>query len=119
MDDEEAVREVARNMLETLGYSVTLAKDGAEAIAIYQMAMASGEPFASVLMDLTIPGGMGGMEAVKRIREIDSKVKAIVCSGYSNDTIMANYKTFGFRAVVPKPYSLKQLSGTISDVLSA
>jgi PAS domain S-box-containing protein len=118
MDDEEAVRDVAQGMLETLGYSVTLAKDGTEAIEIYKAAMASGAPFDSVLMDLTIPGGMGGMEAVKRIREIDSRVKAIVCSGYSNDTIMANYNSFGFRAVVPKPYSLKQLGGAISEVLS-
>lgn len=118
MDDEETVRDVARNMLECLGYSVTLAKDGTEAIAMYQVAMASGEPFDSVLMDLTIPGGMGGMEAVKRISELDSNVKAIVCSGYSNDTIMANYRTFGFCGVIPKPYSLEQLSGTISDVLS-
>jgi CheY-like chemotaxis protein len=105
-------------MLECLGYSVTVARDGTEAIAIYRMAMVSGEPFDSILMDLTIPGGMGGMEAVKKISEIDSNVKAIVCSGYSNDTIMANYRTFGFCGVIPKPYSLKQLSGTISDVLS-
>ena len=119
MDDEEAVREVARGMLETLGYSVALAKDGAEAIESYQVAMASGEPFDSVLMDLTIPGGIGGQEAVKKLREIDPNAKAIVCSGYSDDTIMANYKKFGFRAVIPKPYSLKQLSGTIIDVLSA
>ena len=118
MDDEKAVREVARGMLETLGYSVTLAKDGTEAIEIYQVAMASGVPFDSVLMDLTIPGGMGGMEAVKRLQEIDPNVKAIVCSGYSNDTIMANFKKFGFRAVIPKPFSLQELSGTISDVLS-
>ena len=118
MDDEEAVREVAQGMLETLGYSVTLAKDGTEAIEIYQVAMASGVPFDSVLMDLTIPGGMGGMEAVKRLQEIDPNVKAIVCSGYSNDTIMANFKKFGFRAVIPKPFSLQELSGTISDVLS-
>jgi len=119
MDDEEAVREVARNMLESLGYSVTLAKDGMEAVATYQMAMGAGEPFDTVLMDLTIPGGMGGMEAIKRILEVDSKAKAIVCSGYSNDTIMANYRSFGFRGVVPKPYSIKQLSDTISNVLSA
>jgi two-component system cell cycle sensor histidine kinase/response regulator CckA len=118
MDDEEAVREVARGMLETLGYSVTLAKDGTEAIELYQAAMASGVPFDSVLMDLTIPGGMGGQEAIKRFQEIDPNVRAIVCSGYSNDTILANYQRFGFRAVIPKPYKLKQLSGTISDVLS-
>jgi PAS domain S-box-containing protein len=118
MDDEAAVRDVARGMLETLGYSVSLAKDGAEAIECYKAAMASGAPFDSVLMDLTIPGGMGGMEAVKRMLEIDSKVKAIVCSGYSNDTVMANYNSFGFRAVVPKPFSLQQLGGAISEVLS-
>jgi len=81
--------------------------------------MGAGEPFDTVLMDLTIPGGMGGMEAIKRILEVDSKAKAIVCSGYSNDTIMANYRSFGFRGVVPKPYSIKQLSDTISNVLSA
>ena len=118
MDDEEAVREVAQGMLEVLGYSVALAKDGSEAIEFYKAAMASGAPFDSVLIDLTIPGGIGGMEAVKSILEIDSKAKAIVCSGYSNDTVMANYNSFGFCAVVPKPYSLKQLSSTISDVLS-
>jgi PAS domain S-box-containing protein len=118
MDDEEAVREVAQGMLETLGYSVTQAKDGTEAIAIYQGAMTSGKPFDSVLMDLTIPGGIGGQEAVKRLQEIDPNVRAIVCSGYSDDMIMANYNNFGFCAVIPKPYSLKQLSSTISDVLS-
>jgi two-component system cell cycle sensor histidine kinase/response regulator CckA len=119
MDDEEAVRDVARGMLEVLGYSVALAKDGSEAIEYYKAAMASGAPFDSVLMDLTIPGGIGGIEAVKKILEFDSKAKAIVCSGYSNDTVMANYNNFGFCAVVPKPYSLKRLGSTISDVLSA
>ncbi len=118
MDDEEAVREVSQGMLETLGYSVTLTKDGTEAIDVYQEAMASGVPFDSVLMDLTVPGGMGGMEAIKRILEIDSKAKAIVCSGYSNDMVMADPGSFGFRAVVPKPYSLRQLGSTISAVLS-
>jgi PAS domain S-box-containing protein len=118
MDDEEAVREVAQGMLETLGYSVTLVKDGTEAIELYKVAMASGVPFDSVLMDLTIPGGIGGQEAVKRLLEIDPNVRAIVCSGYSNDTVLANFKRFGFRAVIPKPFSLQELSGTISDVLS-
>ena len=118
MDDEEAVRDVARNMLESFGYSVALARDGAETITIYQNAMASGEPFDSVLMDLTIPGGMGGQEAVKRLQEIDPNVRAIVCSGYSNDPVMASCRTFGFRGVVRKPYTLKQLGDTIKDVLS-
>jgi PAS domain S-box-containing protein len=118
MDDEEAVRDVAREMLESFGYSVTLARDGAEAVAIYRQAMASGEPLDSVLMDLTIPGGMGGQEAIKKLLEIDPGVKAIVCSGYSNDLVMSSYRNYGFRGVIRKPYSLKQLSDTISDVLS-
>ena len=118
MDDEEAVLDVAREMLESFGYSVTLARDGTEAVTIYQQAMASGEPLDSVLMDLTIPGGMGGQEAIKKLLEIDPGVKAIVCSGYSNDLVMSSYRAYGFRGVIRKPYSLKQLSDTISDVLS-
>jgi CheY-like chemotaxis protein len=118
MDDEEAVLDVAREMLESFGYSVTLARDGAEAVAIYRQAMASGEPLDSVLMDLTVPGGMGGQEAIRKLLEIDPGVKAIVCSGYSNDLVMSSYRSYGFRGVIRKPYSLKQLSDTISDVLS-
>jgi PAS domain S-box-containing protein len=117
MDDEEAVRDVARGMLESIGYSVTLAKNGAEAIGIYRQAMASGEPVDALLMDLTIPGGMGGREAIHRLLEIDPNVKSIVCSGYSNDLIMASYRSYGFRGVIRKPFSLKQLSDTIRDVL--
>jgi PAS domain S-box-containing protein len=119
MDDEEMIRDVSRNMLESLGYKVTLARDGAEAIAAYKRAMASGEPFDSVIMDLTVPGGMGGQEAVKDLLEIDPGVKAIVCSGYSSDPVMATYREIGFRGVVRKPYSMKQLSETIRDVLSS
>jgi CheY-like chemotaxis protein len=118
MDDEEAVRDVAREMLESFGYSVTVARDGAEAVAIYRQAIASGEPLDSVLMDLTVPGGMGGQEAIRKLLEIDPDVKAIVCSGYSNDLVMSSYRSYGFRGVIRKPYSLKQLSDTISEVLS-
>ncbi|PWB67747.1 MAG: hypothetical protein C3F14_01255 [Deltaproteobacteria bacterium] len=118
MDDEEAVRDVAREMLESFGYTVAIARDGTEAIAIYRQAMETGEPPDSVLMDLTIPGGMGGKEAIHRILEIDPDAKGIVCSGYSNDPIMSSYQAYGFRGVIQKPYSLKQLSETIRDVLS-
>jgi PAS domain S-box-containing protein len=119
MDDEEAVRDVAREMLESFGYTVALARDGEEAIAIYRQAMAAGEPMDSVLMDLTIPGGMGGKEAILRILEIDPDAKAIVCSGYSNDPIMSSFREYGFRGVIQKPYSLKQLSDAIRDVLTS
>jgi PAS domain S-box-containing protein len=118
MDDEESVRDIAREMLRMIGYTVTVARDGTEAVELYRQAMASGEPFDLVLMDLTIPGGMGGQEAIKRLLEIDRDVKAIVCSGYSNDPIMSSYKSYGFHGVIRKPYGMKQLNQMINEILS-
>ncbi|MEW6719831.1 MAG: ATP-binding protein [Thermodesulfobacteriota bacterium] len=117
MDDEESVREIAREMLGVIGYKVTISRDGAEAVEAYRKAMASGEPFDLVVMDLTIPGGMGGQEAIRRLLEIDPDVKAVVCSGYSTDPIMSSYKTYGFRGVIRKPYGMKQLHKTLNDIL--
>jgi PAS domain S-box-containing protein len=117
MDDEELVRTVTRSMLEFNGYEVELTSDGDEAIAKYQSGMQAGKPFDLVLMDLTIPGGMGGKEAIARLLVIDPKVRAIVASGYSNDPVMANYRSHGFRKVIPKPYTLKELIATVSEVL--
>jgi PAS domain S-box-containing protein len=104
MDDDEAVRDVAGAMLGKLGYETTPAGDGAEAIELYERARKSGEPFDAVIMDLTIPGGMGGREAIKKLLEIAPDAKAIVSSGYSNDPIMAEYTKYGFSGVVGKPY---------------
>ncbi len=118
MDDEPAVREVAGELLGFLGYRVGYAEDGAEAIALYQEASASGEPFDLVIMDLTVPGKMGGKEAIQRLLEIDPQVKAIVSSGYSNDPIMADYPRYGFKGVIAKPYQLHQLSKTVHDVIT-
>ncbi|MDO9549140.1 MAG: PAS domain S-box protein [Candidatus Marinimicrobia bacterium] len=117
MDDEDFVREVAGEMLKSLGYSVEFASDGAEAIEFYKTALESGEPFAAVIMDLTIPGGMGGKEAVRKILEIDPNVKAIVSSGYSNDPIMSDCKKFGFAGVVAKPYKLSELGKTLQKII--
>jgi len=119
MDDEESVREMARDMLKMLGYSVAVARDGIEAIDIYRRAAASGEPFDLVLMDLTIPGGMGGKETIRELLKIDRDAKAVVCSGYSNDPIMSCYEAYGFRGVIPKPYSMKQLATLIEEILSS
>ena len=117
MDDEENIREVAGEMLDFIGYGAGFARDGAEAVDLYSKALGSGDPFAAVLLDLTIPGGMGGSEAMRLLRNIDPGVRAIVSSGYSNDPIMADYKTFGFRGIITKPYKLTELKKVLSEVL--
>ncbi|MBI3600175.1 MAG: response regulator [Nitrospinae bacterium] len=116
MDDEEVVRDVAGKMLERIGYEVDFAKDGIEAIELYKKAMETKRPYNAVIMDLTIPGGMGGKEAIKRLKEIDPSVKAIVSSGYSNDDVMAEFREYGFSGVVAKPYSLKELGEIVEKV---
>lgn len=117
MDDEEIVREAAGAILEELGYEVAFAAHGAEAIDRYREAMDEGRTFDAVLMDLTIPAGMGGREAVKRLLEMDPGARVIVSSGYSNDDIMSEYTSFGFKAVIAKPYMVGELSRTVKGVL--
>lgn len=117
MDDDEMVRNVAERMLSRLGNEVFLAKDGDEAIRLYQAAIDSGEPIQLVIMDLTIPGGMGGKEAVQEILKIDQKAKVIVSSGYSNDPVMAKFKDYGFSAAIIKPFQLQELTRVIKHVL--
>ena len=118
MDDEEMIRNMAGDMLSHLHYDVHLVKNGSEAIAAIRQASQSGEPFEAVIMDLTIPGGMGGKEVIKEVREIDPQVKAIVSSGYSNDPIMSDFQNHGFDGVVTKPYGIEKLSDVIHKVMS-
>ncbi len=117
MDDDEAIRKVTEKILMELGYEVSCASDGAETIALYQDAARSGRPFDALIMDLTIPGGMGGKEAIQQLLSIDPQASAIVSSGYSNDPIMSDFKKFGFRGVATKPYSIEKLSWVLHDVL--
>jgi PAS domain S-box-containing protein len=117
MDDEEIVREVAADMLRRLGYGVEVARDGADAIMLYKKARDSGKAFDAVLMDLTIPGGMGGKEAIKKLLEIDPAIKAIVSSGYSDNQVMADYKNYGFAGMIPKPYVINDLAATLDSVI--
>jgi PAS domain S-box-containing protein len=113
MDDEELIRKMLRNILELAGYETELTGNGAEALEKYAQALKSGEPFSAVIMDLTIPGGMGGKEAIKKLLEIDPGARVIVSSGYATDPIMSEYKKYGFSAVITKPYSVKQLEETL------
>ncbi len=115
MDDEEIVRDVAREMLLQLGHEAVLSADGEEAVQAYKESLDSGHPFDLVIMDLTIPGGMGGAEAVQKILHLDAKAKVMVSSGYSNDPIMANCREYGFCAAIVKPYQLQQLARVISQ----
>ncbi len=116
MDDEELVREIAKTMLTRLGHEVVLAHDGAEALNLYKEYRDSDEPIDIVIMDLTIPGGMGGEDAVKEVLTFDSGAKVIVSSGYSNDPIMANFQEYGFCAAIVKPYLLQELTKVINQV---
>jgi PAS domain S-box-containing protein len=118
MDDEQIIREVAGEILSTVGYSVDFAKDGQEMLDLYSHARNKGDGFDVVIMDLTIPGGMGGKEAIERLLKIDPAAKAIVSSGYSTDPVMSNHAQYGFRAAVTKPYKLEDICSVINDVLS-
>jgi two-component system cell cycle sensor histidine kinase/response regulator CckA len=118
MDDEETVREVAGRMLKHIGYEDTeFAADGTEAIKFYKEAMKSGKPFDAVILDLTIPGGMGGKQTIQKLREIDPEVKSIVSSGYSGESAIAEYKEYGFKGMVAKPYTIDQLRQALHDLI--
>jgi PAS domain S-box-containing protein len=118
MDDDEIVRKVAVQMLFHLGYEVAEAPDGESALGLYQEALAQGRPFDGVILDLTVPGKMGGKETISRLLTVDPGVKAIVSSGYSNDPIMADYRKFGFAGVIPKPYSMEKLNETVHSLFT-
>jgi len=119
MDDEEMVRDIARDMLIMLGHEVEAACDGEEAIAIFTRSLEEGNPVDVVIMDLTIPGGMGGKEAVRKILAIAPDARVIVSSGYSSDPVMANYQQYGFTAAIGKPYQLQDLAAGIEMCLQS
>jgi len=113
MDDEEMVRDVAAALLEHSGFEVECVADGAQAIEVYSRARDSGSPFDAVILDLTVPGGMGGKEAIAHLKKMDPDVRAVVSSGYSNDPIMSEYSRHGFKGVAAKPYRPAELTRTI------
>ncbi len=117
MDDERALRNVISKMLERIGHEVECASDGERAVKIYKQAKKSGQPFDALILDLTIPGGMGGRETIAKLLEIDPEVRAIVSSGYSNDPVISNYQDYGFSGEVSKPYQIEQLRAVLQTVM--
>jgi PAS domain S-box-containing protein len=117
MDDDEMILDLAANMLHLLGYRVTTCSGGEEAISQYKTAQGSGMPFDVVIMDLTVPGGMGGRETAKKILALDPRARLIVSSGYSNDPIMAHYEEYGFCGAMVKPYRINELMEALRRVV--
>jgi PAS domain S-box-containing protein len=117
MDDEDMVRLVTGKMLYQLGYGAEFAKNGEEALRAYKKAMKTNNGFDAVIIDLTIPGGMGGKETIKKLIDVDPHVKAIVASGYAHDPVMSEYKRYGFCGAVPKPFTIEELSNMLQNIL--
>jgi PAS domain S-box-containing protein len=118
MDDEEMIRNNVGSMLKHLGYDAEFAKDGAKALELYAKAKESDHPFDAIIMDLTVPGGMGGRETIQRLLQLDPQAKAIVFSGYADDPIMSNFKEFGFFGFIKKPYTIQDVSEALHKALN-
>ena len=117
MDDESEIRNLLSEMLRYLGHEAFAVADGDAAIEAYQKSLAEKTPFDLVIMDLTVPGNMGGKELIRHLLEIDSGVRAIVSSGYSNDPVLANFRDYGFMDLIAKPYHFDRLKEILCNVL--
>ena len=118
MDDEASIRRLAVNMLKSLGHEAEVVEDGTAAIEQYRRALKMGKPFDAVLLDLVVPGGMGGRETIERLSQIDPAVNAIVVSGYAQDPALMEFQTYGFKASIAKPYTLEELDTTLHSVIA-
>ncbi len=119
MDDEPSIRVAASRMLERFGFEPETSCDGKEAVEKFRSAHTEGTPFSLVIMDLTVPGGMGGVEALAEMQKIDPAVRAIVSSGYSSDAVMGNYERHGFRGVLTKPYGIDDFGRILGEVMAS
>jgi len=117
MDDDEELLAVYRRVLRRLGYSPVLVRDGSEAVEAYRRALKAGRPFACVILDLTVPGGMGGKEAVVELKALDPGVRAVLASGYAGGSLRSEYRRAGFKALVEKPFDIRRLSEVLRKIL--
>jgi CheY-like chemotaxis protein len=113
MDDVEMLRKVIRKILELSGYEVVTVDEGMAALKEYKIALDAGDPFDIVILDLTIPGGLGGKETLLKILELNPNAKVLASSGYANDEVMSNHEKYGFKGVVPKPYTMEELNSSL------
>jgi PAS domain S-box-containing protein len=117
MDDEASIRTLAVNMLRFLGHHAEVVSDGRAALERYKRALQKGRPYDAVILDLMVPGGMGGKEAIEQLTKIDPAVNAIMASGYTLDPVMTEFKDHGIKAVISKPFTLEELSKALSSVM--
>ncbi len=116
MDDDERVRRITGAMLQQLGYDVEFARNGEEAIERYRREKESGKRFDAVILDLTVQGGIGGEEALRKLREIDPEVKAVISSGYADDPVIKNFRAYGFLGAIAKPYTIEKLMALLEKL---
>jgi CheY-like chemotaxis protein len=118
MDDEQIILDVTHEVLKYLGYEVVFAQDGAAALDRYKKEKATGSPFDVVILDLSVPDGMGGKETIKKLKEFDPLVKAVVSSGYGNDPVVQDYEQYGFSAKLSKPYKINDMKTILEKVMA-
>ncbi|MHA2168839.1 MAG: PAS domain-containing hybrid sensor histidine kinase/response regulator [Candidatus Kariarchaeaceae archaeon] len=116
MDDDKGIQTTVKMMLNEINIDTDIARDGTEAIRMYKNRLKREKPYSIVIMDLTIPGGMSGLECIKVLQDLDPNINAIVSSGYSNDPVMGNFQNYGFKGVLAKPFTLNQLTNVIKEV---
>ena len=119
MDDDDAVRELTSELLGTLGFQVTAVPDGVAALKTYECALSRGENFQAVILDATIRGGMGGVATIEHLRKVDPNVTAIICSGYSSESALSEFMTYGFRGALPKPFTRHELANVLQRAFEA
>ncbi len=119
MDDDDMLRDAAGRILAGFGYEVEYSRTGTETLTRYREASECNRPFAAVIMDLTVPGGMGGRETLGKLREFDPEVRTIVASGYSSDPVLLRFREYGFNGMIIKPFTARTLAEAVRDVIAS
>ena len=118
MDDEQIILDMTREVLKFLDYDVMFAKDGQAAIDLYTLEKSAGAPFDVVILDLSVPSGLGGKETIVQLRKIDPGVKAVISSGYSDDPVVSDFSNHGFDEVLTKPYKIHDLKNMLEQIMN-